>query len=115
MTKKSSRKRQGKSFEVEVKSSVEADASGSLETLEPEVITTSELDLSNLIDIEEPEVEQKEEKEQEEVKEEEHKQVERYFKCPFCLLEGKELSGRDPINTWCLRCGKCFIVTWLER
>jgi transcription elongation factor Elf1 len=41
--------------------------------------------------------------------------LERYFVCPFCGQEGTELSGRDSINTWCVRCGKCFVAEWRER
>lgn len=103
MAKKGQRKRQVKSYDVEVVSSLETSAE--TEKAPEEIVETIIEEVESLAPVEEPE-------EQEIIKE---VPKERYFECPFCGLEGRELSGRDPINTWCTRCGKCFIAHWVER
>ena len=61
------------------------------------------------------EVSQAEEPVEAELKSSKPEKTELYFVCPFCAFEDTELSGNDPINTWCRQCGKCFLVEWRER
>lgn len=46
-----------------------------------------------------------------EIKEEKKK----YLQCPFCNNIQYSLNSRDPSSAWCIKCGKCFPVIWMEN